>query len=498
MKVKKQLVVLHSNIIRTMRRLLNPKILRRILAPFIVLISLGVTSRAQETSRLLEYAHRLQASPVDQNEAKELSGTLAQIAERVPWQTELWEDAGIYALAGGEFESAVEYLERAAAKDNLSSEGQIALGDAYQESDNLPAAIRNWEQVVAMDSPSVEVYARLLVAHRELGDDAGAINDLRNLATLEPTQANWSYELGLLLAAREPELALEPLKKAGELDPKLKPSVEILTGHIRSSGRIDEPAFSLLEAGRGLANINQWELAVEAFQRATQTSPEYAEAWAYLGEARQHLEGAGQEQARLELEKALALDPDSLVANAFMSLYWQRQGRYELSLEYLETTIRLDPDNPTLQAELGNTLAVFGELDAAASAYQRAIEISPGNPDYYRLLADFSMSYDYLVEEIGLTAARQAILVAPQEPASLDTMGQVLIRLGDTYNAERFLHQALQFDDNYAPAHLHLGLVYALKGDLDRAYGKFTLASTLAPGTHIADQAQRLLQIYFP
>ena len=44
-------------------------------------------------------------------------------------------------------------------------------------------------------------------------------------------------------------------------------------------------------------------------------------------------------------------------------------------------------------------------------------------------------------------------------------MGQVLIKLGDDLNAERFLDQAIQADPNYAPAHLHLGFLYLVRGD---------------------------------
>ena len=45
-----------------------------------------------------------------------------------------------------------------------------------------------------------------------------------------------------------------------------------------------------MAAGRKLASQGQWELAAYAFQAVTQAQPAYAEGWAYLGEALQHLE----------------------------------------------------------------------------------------------------------------------------------------------------------------------------------------------------------------
>jgi Flp pilus assembly protein TadD len=111
-------------------------------------------------------------------------------------------------------------------------------------------------------------------------------------------------------------------------------------------------------------------------------------------------------------------------------------------------------------------------------------------------MAAFSIKHDYDVHQIGLPAARQAVILAPDGPAELDTMAQVLISLSDTGSAERFLQRALDANPDYAPAHLHLGIIYALNGDIKLARQKFELAISLAPGTPTAEQAQRLLDTY--
>jgi tetratricopeptide (TPR) repeat protein len=85
------------------------------------------------------------------------------------------------------------------------------------------------------------------------------------------------------------------------------------------------------------------------------------------------------------------------------------------------------------------------------------------------------------------------VLLAPDDPACLDALGQVFFLLGDVTSAGRFYERALQADPGFAPAHLHLGLVYLQQGDSQEAVNQFTLASRLAPGTPAAEQAQRLL-----
>ena len=481
-----------------MRRFLEPDILLRLLIPLIFIAILGIAPRPHEITRRLWQTRRLLEAPLTPGTSIEIAKGLVEIARRIPWRSELWEEAGLYALQGAHPASAINYLEVAAAHDHLSLAGQIALGDAYQQGGNLPPAIQVWETTLRATEPSVDLYTRLLDAHLTLSDYPASINDLQALTALQPTNAEIRYQLGLLLATQQPEAALAHLVQAAEFDPNLSEATQALVSSIRTARFVEDPAYTKLEAGRALASIDEWELAVEAFRQSTGDRPDYAEAWAFLGEARQHLIGDNSENAFSDLEKALELDPASLTANTFLALYWQRQGRYDQALGYLKTATDLYPDNPALQVELGNTYAILGEIETAHQKYQRAIELDPQNPTYYRLMAGFSIKHEYHVRQIGLPAARQAVILSPDDPETLDTIGQVLTLLGDANSAERVLQRALQVDPEYPPAHLHLGIIYALNGETKRAYQKFTLVSSLAPDTPAAEQAQRLLQTYTP
>jgi Tfp pilus assembly protein PilF len=195
-----------------------------------------------------------------------------------------------------------------------------------------------------------------------------------------------------------------------------------------------------------------------------------------------------------ELRKALELDPRSLAAHTLLALHWERQGEYARSREALQAALEIEPHNPALLAGLGNILALQGDLQAAYGAYLAATEAAPRDPAYRRLLAGFSLKYDYAPAVVGLPAARQAILLQPDDPANLVLMAQVLIRLEDLVNAERFLYQALAADANYAPAHLHLGLIYLLRGESSRARQELNRVKVLAPGSPAAEQADHWLQ----
>jgi tetratricopeptide (TPR) repeat protein len=141
----------------------------------------------------------------------------------------------------------------------------------------------------------------------------------------------------------------------------------------------------------------------------------------------------------------------------------------------------------------------MGDLNKSLTYYERATELAPKDPNQWRLLAIFSIKYELQVREIALPAARQAVLLNPKDPASLDVMAQVFTILDDPLSAQRFLVRSLQADPSYAPARLHLGFLHLMKGHNSDAYQQLSLAASLAPaGTPTEEQAKRLLQRFFP
>jgi len=459
---------------------------------------LGIAPRPHSLARSLEGVREALESGLPSLAAAEL----VRVAEFQPWRTELWELAGGYALQGADIQAALTYLHHAVALNALSPRGYLVLGDVHQQAGDLEAALQSWDTAHQSGIQSGEIAPRLLAVHRAQGDTQAVIADLQALTNLRPADVEMRYQLGLYLAAHQPEEALAHLAQVADLEPVLKSQAEAVLSSIRAASRADDPAYILLESGRALASLGEWGLAAEAFQGAVDLSPGYAEAWAYLGEARQHLDpdgSASQTSPGLaELNKAVQLDPASFVANTFLALYWQRQGETNRALQVLEEVNQLHPENPALLSELGNALAQTGNLQAALAAYQGAVRLAPDVPDYWRLLAGFSARYEYQIAAVGLPAARRAAALDPSNPANLDVLGQVQLLLQDFTSAERFFQRAVDADPSYAAGHVRLGLVYALRGEMERAFNKWKQVELAAPGSAVADQAQRLIKSYFP
>ena len=479
-----------------MRNLRDLRILSRLLLLLILAPLLGLSTLPHVASLNLRNAYQAMRNGYPRQAAGQLAAAAAQLSGR----DDLWESAGRYALQGNDPQDAIHYLQNAA-NQKPSAARLILLGDAYQKAGDLQAAIHAWQSAILAGGEATQVYPTLWQTQQQVGDYPAAIQSLQALLKVQPGDAKLRFQLGLLLATQQPEAALPYLAQAADGDASLKADANDLANAINTARGQNDPVYILLIAGRALATLNHWELAAEAFRQATARRPDYAEAWAYLGEALQHQEpttGVAKDAGLSELQKALALDPHSLVANTFLGLYWQRHQEYDQALTAFQTAASLDPQNPIFQTELGNTLAMMGNLAEAQAAYQKAIAMAPNDPGYLRQMAVFSLKYEYQLHQLALPAARQAVILNPNDAATLDLMGQVLFKLNDLIDAGRFFERALQANSQYAAAHLHLGLLLLYQNDPQGAYQELTLARTLDPNSQTAEQSERLLQTYFP
>jgi tetratricopeptide (TPR) repeat protein len=482
-----------------MKRRLTTSPLLRLLLLFVCILVLGLAPRPHAFDQALHQATRSLAagSPLRASQA------VAQAARLNPWRSDLWELAAIYAYQGGDSQAAIGYLEQAAASSALSQQSLITLGQAYRQVGDLPAALLAWGQAINRYGPTTLALELRSKAYLEQNDLPAAIVDLKALAEFQTQDAPLRYRLGLLLATQDPAAAQAYLDQAAQLDAHYQPAADDLRRAALSARFAEDPAYTFLAVGRALAALGEWEAAGQAFQQAVLLRPDYAEAWAYLGEARQH---AGQGTLRLnvanagdgltELRKALELDPQSLAAHTFLALYFARRGGFDLALETLRQAIALDPGNLALQVQLASLLAASGDLYQAKETYIQTIERAPQDPAYARALVQFCLDYDFEIEQTALPLARRLAAQYPDDPDSLDVMAQVLTRQGDLKSARRFLERALGLSPDHIAANLHLGQVYLLEGDHSRALDQLGRVASLAPGSPEAAQAQRLIEDY--
>jgi tetratricopeptide (TPR) repeat protein len=148
-----------------------------------------------------------------------------------------------------------------------------------------------------------------------------------------------------------------------------------------------DPNYALAWAHLGQAytygSNNAWhsldtnyERAEESFQKALEIDPGLAEGYAGLGRISllKNCDFLGAEQ---HIERALVLSPenaDVLLAAATVS---QMLGEFEKALEYCRRVIAIDPLNPSAWSATSRTHFLLGRLSEAEAAANRTLEIVP-------------------------------------------------------------------------------------------------------------------------
>ena len=458
-------------------------VIASVLVPLALALALGLSPRHLELSAALQGAQNAH-SPDESAEA------LRVILAVEPWRSDLWEQLGRAEQECNDPAAAAAAYQKAAGWERLSADGQHRLGDVYLELGNSEAAIQTWLMLIKDGGADRSIYMQTAALLRSEGNIPGAAVVLETWLQLSPDDADVHYQLGLLLASDDPESALVHLETAGRSEQETIPPAGHLTRALRTALFEDDPAYQQVLTGRALASLGHWDLSVRAFERAVNLAPQYAEAWALLGEARYQLDGSGQ----AALERANALAPQSTVVQALTALYLRRQGSAEQALDALLEVAAAEPQEAIWQVEIGSLLAEMGDLGEAQTHFKMAVEIDAHNAVNWYYLARFYLTNHMDVRAQALPAARQALLLAPEDARMADLMGWVMLELDDAASAERFFMQAIAEDPLFNLAYLHLGQLYVIQGEDEMAARFLSRAIELSiEGDPVFVLAERLL-----
>ncbi len=414
-------------------------------------------------------------------------------ARQLPWQPGLWEEAGLTAFQAHEPGEAIRLLRIASGRGPLSSDGAVALGSALWTEGQSSAAIAAWQAGSKTYPANADLLDRLIAAYDQQRAYADERATLTTRLSLGPDPAS-SYRLGVLMMVVDPGGAEAQLDAAASADPRFEPAVTTLRAALQAARRESDVAGRLVVIGRSLGLVEEWGPALEAFDQAVKTNQTDADAWAWLGEAQQHLDQDGLGA----LDRALALDPGNAVVHGLRALYFARHGNEAAALAEQLQAAQLQPQNSALQAALGAAYASAGNLVAALAAYQKATSLAPDDAATWSQLAAFCVDNGVQVQTIGLPAAMKAVSLAPHDGLALDVLGWSYAQIGLPQTAKDTLLQAIQAQPELVQAHVHLAAVYLRMGDSIAARAELEQATALDPSSSAGQLAAQMLRQYFP
>jgi len=208
---------------------------------------------------------------------------------------------------------------------------------------------------------------------------------------------------------------------------------------------VNPEAFELYVQARrawNLRNAAGFAQAEELLTRALTLEPNFARAhvaladvWTLRAIANGVIETYGQRSAPVftqivgEIEKALALDPDSSEARASLSLVVRfRQWDLAGAERELRRAIELNPNYATAHHWLGNCLSESGRIEEGLGEARRAAELDPFS---LRILENYAKD---LVragrQEEALAVLGRAEALSARAPLTLLTKAEALLQLG--------------------------------------------------------------------
>ena len=171
-------------------------------------------------------------------------------------------------------------------------------------------------------------------------------------------------------------------------------------------------------------------------------------------------------------------------------------GGFESSRD-IQTQMSLaqkDPENPEVWAMLGDLFSSNKRYDKAIEAYEKALELQPGNVD--TLVRTGNARFDSGAYEAAITAYTEALTIDPRNPDVLTDLGVAYRRVKHPEKALNAFRKATAIDSLHASSRYNEGVV--LFHDLDdkeSAIKAWQAFLHIEPRGERADRVRQMLDV---
>lgn len=197
-------------------------------------------------------------------------------------------------------------------------------------------------------------------------------------------------------------------------------------------------------AGKQAATTNNWDAAIDNFQKAGEVDPNQSVVWGNLADAlmsRAKTKSGADQQADLQksgeaYQKAIALKADDAAFHNNYALVLAQQKKVDEAQAEITKSAQLDPTNAgKYYFNLGALYVNSGNSDPAAAAFKKAIELDPNYADaYYQyglsLMGKATLNGDKMSAPAGTEEAFQKYLQLKPTGPDAEAAKAMLQQLG--------------------------------------------------------------------
>ncbi|MBI2877357.1 MAG: TonB-dependent receptor [Candidatus Tectomicrobia bacterium] len=185
------------------------------------------------------------------------------------------------------------------------------------------------------------------------------------------------------------------------------------------------------------------------------------------------------EEARGEIERALALDPSSGHAFALQSVIAVVQNDKDQALELARRSVALAPQSSAARVALSYAQQAHFDLPQALASLQEAVALDPANALARARLSELWLSLGDL--DRALAVAREAVTLNPYLARTQTVLGFAFLSQVETREAKSAFEKAIGLDPADPLPRLGLGLAKIRTGEVKAGRGEIEIAVILDP-----------------
>ena len=301
----------------------------------------------------------------DPNERKTTLEELEADLKDSPDDPNLLINLGILYYSNKQMDEALNCLGKAIQINAASSNAYTNRGKIYLEKERYEEAVQDLTLAIRYDTGNKFALNYRGMALSSMSDLHGAVEDFTQALSLDVRFAEAYLNRGLALnALANFEAAQKDFENNYLLDRQER--FEMWYG------------WGVALLGLGASHLPE---AIEKLTQATRINSKVARAYQQLGYAFMQVQPPEYESAKLNLNKAIELDPKLSAAYVNRGLLAAAQDRLEDALRDYDEALKLDPDRSTALLNKGMALYRLGKFNEAFLAFQATINRAQPEPD---------------------------------------------------------------------------------------------------------------------
>ncbi|HAJ64764.1 MAG TPA: protein kinase [Cyanobacteria bacterium UBA8543] len=241
-------------------------------------------------------------------------------------------------------------------------------------------------------------------------------------------------------------------------------------------------ATDLYSRGGTLLELKRFQDALEAYNRAVELKPEYAQAWNGQGNAL--LELKRYEDALNAYDKAIQLNPIYLEAWTSRGKALDHLQRYEEAINSFDAALKIQSNYLDAWTNRGHVQMKLQQYSDAIASFDKAVKLQPDySPAWYKrgMALHNLRRYQEAVESYD-----KAVVHKPDFPEVWYQRGNALSNLQKYKEAAESYDKAVQFQPNSYQAWFSRGNALSNLRDFKEAYASFDRAVKLNPDAYDA------------